>query len=278
MTFRITGGIRVLTAAMSRITTRSQSPSIGSTLTLARSHQPAGRAKIRKASNLSMSMNSSLDKSNHEEEQPAKRAEIMPSQVQEQTDVAMEESVTTPNRIKLLYHKLSEHALAPVRGSKFAAGLDLCSAHDYTIEANGKVCAMTDIQIALPDGCYGRVAPRSGLAWKHHIDVGAGVIDQDYRGNVGVVLFNHNSKSFSIKRGDRVAQLILERIYIPDIVESETKLPETERGAGGFGSTGGVSCSGDAAKSSVSDDVTEKTATDGAAKKSGTNGTPTKSS
>jgi len=70
------------------------------------------------------------------------------------------------------------------------------SAYDYTIPALGKVLAKTDIQIALPDGCYGRVAPRSGLAHKHFIDVGAGVIDQDYRGNVGVILFNFGSEKF----------------------------------------------------------------------------------
>jgi len=89
----------------------------------------------------------------------------------------------------------------------------------------------------VPEGTYGRVAPRSGLAWKHHIDVGAGVIDADYRGNVGVVLFNHSEKDFPVQVGDRVAQLILERIIVPDVVEVQ-ELPDTIRGAGGFGSTG----------------------------------------
>ena len=70
------------------------------------------------------------------------------------------------------------------------------SAYDYVIPSHGKVLAKTDIQIELPDGCYGRVAPRSGLAHKHFIDVGAGVIDQDYRGNVGVILFNFGSEDF----------------------------------------------------------------------------------
>lgn len=96
---------------------------------------------------------------------------------------------------------------------------------------------MTDIQVELPSGCYGRVAPRSGLAAKNHIDVGAGVIDEDYRGNVGVVLFNHAQADFDVKRGDRIAQLICERIFYPELVEVST-LNETERGAGGFGSTG----------------------------------------
>lgn len=95
----------------------------------------------------------------------------------------------------------------------------------------------TDIQIEVPEGTYGRVAPRSGLAWKNSIDVGAGVIDQDYRGNVGVILFNYSDIDFEIKKGDRIAQLICERIVHPVVVEAET-LTDTTRGAGGFGSTG----------------------------------------
>ena len=106
-----------------------------------------------------------------------------------------------------------------------------------TIPAKGKALVKTDIQIALPDGCYGRVAPRSGLAHKHFIDVGAGVIDQDYRGNVGVILFNFNDTDFEVAKGDRIAQLILERIFLPELEELPS-LDDTDRGAGGFGSTG----------------------------------------
>jgi dUTP pyrophosphatase len=86
----------------------------------------------------------------------------------------------------------------------------------------------------------GRVAPRSGLAAKHSIDVGAGVIDYDYRGPVKVILFNLSDADFAIARGDRIAQLVLERIHTPDVVVVE-KLAGTVRGAGGFGSTGGFS-------------------------------------
>ena len=89
----------------------------------------------------------------------------------------------------------------------------------------------------IPVTCYGRIAPRSGLAWKKHIDVGAGVIDADYRGNVGVVLFNHGEEDLQVKRGDRIAQLILEKISYADIVEVDD-LDATARGDGGFGSTG----------------------------------------
>jgi dUTP pyrophosphatase len=88
---------------------------------------------------------------------------------------------------------------------------------------------------AVPDG---RVAPRSGLAAKHSIDTGAGVIDADYRGEVKVILFNFSEVDFAIKEGDRIAQLVIERIYTPDVVVVE-KLEASVRGAGGFGSTGG---------------------------------------
>lgn len=111
------------------------------------------------------------------------------------------------------------------------------SAYDCVIPARGKMVVKTDIQIELPEGCYGRIAPRSGLAAKNFIDVGAGVVDEDYRGNLGVVLFNHSDVEFAIAKGDRIAQLICEKIFYPQLEEVKT-LSETERGAGGFGSTG----------------------------------------
>lgn len=138
---------------------------------------------------------------------------------------------------RLRFAKLSQNALAPSRGSSRAAGYDLYSAYDCEIPASGKAVVKTDIQIALPSGCYGRIAPRSGLAAKHFIDVGAGVIDEDYRGNVGVVLFNFGKEPFKVNKGDRIAQLICERIYYPDLEEMQV-LDDTERGSGGFGSTG----------------------------------------
>lgn len=76
------------------------------------------------------------------------------------------------------------------------------------------------------------------MAWKHSIDVGAGVIDADYRGPVGVILFNHSDTDFEVKVGDRVAQLIIEKIVTPNVVTEVEDLDETVRGEGGFGSTG----------------------------------------
>eukprot|EP00947_MAST-08B_sp_MAST-8B-sp1_P000760 g760.t1 len=139
--------------------------------------------------------------------------------------------------ITLRVRKITEHAVLPSRGSAQAAGYDLSAAYDTVIKGRGKGIIKTDLAIAVPDGHYGRIAPRSGLSWKKHTDVGAGVIDGDYRGNVGVVLFNHAEEDLEIKAGDRVAQLILEKCSMLEVEEVES-LEDTARGAGGFGSTG----------------------------------------
>ncbi|XP_064548591.1 uncharacterized protein dUTPase [Drosophila montana] len=143
----------------------------------------------------------------------------------------------TDNKCVLRFAKLTEHALDPQRGSERAAGLDLRSAYELKVPARGKAIVKTDLQVQLPEGSYGRVAPRSGLAVKNFIDVGAGVVDEDYRGNLGVVLFNHSDTDFEVKPGDRIAQFICERIFYPEL-EQVDKLDDTERGEAGFGSTG----------------------------------------
>ncbi|KAK6115359.1 hypothetical protein DH2020_035083 [Rehmannia glutinosa] len=133
--------------------------------------------------------------------------------------------------------KLSEKAILPSRGSPLSAGYDLSSATETKVPARGKALVPTDLSIAIPEGTYARVAPRSGLTWKHSIDVGAGVIDADYRGPVGVILFNHSDVDFEVKAGDRIAQLIIEQIVTPVVTEVDD-LDSTVRGSGGFGSTG----------------------------------------
>ena len=141
-----------------------------------------------------------------------------------------------PLRVKLL----SSNATMPVRSSPLAAGFDLASAQDLVIPANGgRDMVKTDVAVACPPGTYGRVAPRSGLAKKKGIDVGAGVVDADYRGNVGVILFNFGHEDFVIRKGDRIAQLILEVVCMAPALEVDD-LEETERGDAGFGSTGVV--------------------------------------
>lgn len=133
---------------------------------------------------------------------------------------------------------MKEGALLPVNGSTFAAGYDLHALEAASVPARGKAIVGTGIALAIPEGNYGRIAPRSGLAAKHSIDVGAGVIDSDYRGEIKVLLFNLSDTDFEIKPQDRIAQLIIEKYTRTEIVEVDGELDETVRGHGGFGSTG----------------------------------------
>ena len=137
----------------------------------------------------------------------------------------------------LKVQKLNNNAALPKRSTEGAAGYDLCASHNCTIPAGGKGLVKTGLSISFPVGLYARIAPRSGLALKRFIDVGAGVVDSDYRGDVGVVLFNHGDQEFQVKMGDRIAQLILEKIDTPPVEEVQG-LDQTVRGSGGFGSTG----------------------------------------
>ncbi len=140
--------------------------------------------------------------------------------------------------MKLLFKRLLDHNLpVPTRGSEYAAGLDLRAAHDSSIPPGERKLIKTGFAVMLPPGHYGRIAPRSGLAYKNGIDVLAGVIDIDYRGDVGVILLNTSDNIFTVEVGDKIAQLIVSACAYPvSVVVSE--LPETGRGPGGFGSTG----------------------------------------
>jgi dUTP pyrophosphatase len=137
----------------------------------------------------------------------------------------------------LLVKKLVEHATIPHRATSMAAGYDISAAEDAKVPSQGRMAVPTGISIGLPEGTYGRIAPRSGLAYKFGIDVLAGVIDQDYRGEVKVILYNSGVHPFNIQKGDRIAQLIIEKIETPDVAVV-MDIDETERGDGGFGSTG----------------------------------------
>ncbi|KAG7374730.1 deoxyuridine 5'-triphosphate nucleotidohydrolase [Nitzschia inconspicua] len=133
--------------------------------------------------------------------------------------------------------RLSDKAVLPVRGSEWAAGYDLSASRPTVIKAGGRGIVATDLSIACPAGTYGRIAPRSGLTVKNGIHVGAGVVDADYRGPVGVVLFNLGTEDLQIQPGDRIAQLILESIVMAPVEEVD-ELDDTVRGSDGFGSTG----------------------------------------
>jgi len=129
----------------------------------------------------------------------------------------------------------------PRYASEDAAGLDLLAAIDEPVElAPGmRKLIPTGISIALPRGYEAQVRPRSGLALKHGIGLlnSPGTIDADYRGEIAVILINHGEASFAIARGDRIAQLVVAPVTRLAWAESE-KLPDSARGAAGFGSTG----------------------------------------
>ncbi len=133
--------------------------------------------------------------------------------------------------------RLHEAAKLPTRGSLYAAGLDLYAIESLTIPAYARRGVRTGLAVSIPQGFYGRVAPRSGLAIRHGLDVLAGVIDSDYRGEIICALINHGDEPLEIEAGSRIAQLIIEAIMTPKPTWSED-LSETERGPGGFGSTG----------------------------------------
>ncbi|RLB43279.1 MAG: dUTP diphosphatase [Deltaproteobacteria bacterium] len=144
----------------------------------------------------------------------------------------------------LRVHRMRADAVVPRYKTSGAAGVDLaaCLATPLTIPPGGVARVPTGLQIALPTGHEGQVRPRSGLAARHAVTVlnAPGTIDEDYRGEVQVLLINHGSEAFTIESGDRIAQLIVTPVTQAEIevVEDEAALGDTERGDGGFGSTG----------------------------------------
>ena len=134
---------------------------------------------------------------------------------------------------QLFVVRLSASATLPTRASPFAAGLDLSSAEATVVPARGRALVRTGLIIGVPLDCYGRMAPRSGLAANHSIDVGAGVINADYRGEVMVPLINHGDRDFAVAPGDCVAQLLVERVCRVDVVV--VKAGEMQLGGGGLG-------------------------------------------
>lgn len=125
----------------------------------------------------------------------------------------------------------------PARASVGAAGMDLRASESRYIEPGKRCIVPTGLSVAIPQGNVGLIWPRSGLAVKHGIDVLAGVIDADYRGEIGVVLVSHGDEPFVVNPGDRIAQLLIQPV-VPAVLIQVDSLDETERGAGGFGSTG----------------------------------------
>ena len=132
--------------------------------------------------------------------------------------------------------RLTSDAYVPRKGSEHSAGYDLYSPIDETINSGERKLIKLNISISIPNHYYGRIAPRSGLALKG-IDIGGGVIDSDYTGNIAVIIINNSPETFKIEKGNRIAQLIFEKIANSNLIVVNS-LEETERSSGGFGSTG----------------------------------------
>ena len=133
--------------------------------------------------------------------------------------------------------KLIESTMIPARANKTDAGYDLFSVESYTLKPLERKLFKTGIAIEIPSGHYGRVAPRSGLAFKKGLDVMAGVIDSGFRGEVGVILINLSNEEVYLTHGDRIAQLIIETCHQPTMIWVED-LNDSSRAEKGFGSTG----------------------------------------
>lgn len=132
--------------------------------------------------------------------------------------------------------RLSERARVPQVMQAGDVAADLYSACDVTVPARGRAVVATDLAIELPEGFRARIHARSGLGAKRGIDVGAGLIDQSFRGNLSVLLFNHSDEAFEVRSGDRVAQLTVERYWLPLFEEAEALTPTSR--SEGWGSSG----------------------------------------
>jgi dUTP pyrophosphatase len=146
--------------------------------------------------------------------------------------------MSVPVSIKRLPH--GEGLPLPAHATAGAAGMDVVSAEEVTIAPGARHAVATGLAMAIPQGYEIQVRPRSGLALKHGITVPntPGTIDSDYRGELKVILINLGAEPFAIARGDRVAQLVLAPV-VQASWDEVAELDATERGAGGFGSTGG---------------------------------------
>jgi len=133
--------------------------------------------------------------------------------------------------------KLRPDAFLPVRGTEGSAGYDLISPDDHDISNDSTATIKLGIAVQIPEGYCGKIESRSSLSSKFSIEAGAGVIDSDYRGEIGVVLHNLSRSLFNIKRGDKIAQMLIIPVLYPKVSEVYS-LTDTKRGTGGYGSTG----------------------------------------
>ncbi len=141
--------------------------------------------------------------------------------------------------IKLIRLPHGEGLPLPTYATPGAAGMDVVAAEDFDLAPGQRHAVATGYKVAIPEGYEIQVRPRSGLAFKHGISVpnSPGTIDSDYRGELKILLINHGSEPFAIRRGERIAQLVPAAVTLAEFDEID-ELCETSRGAGGFGSTG----------------------------------------
>ncbi|MEO2195356.1 MAG: dUTP diphosphatase [bacterium] len=141
--------------------------------------------------------------------------------------------------MELRVKRLTPSATVPTRAHPGDAGLDLCADVDLDMAPGDTCLVSTGLSLELPPGTEAQVRPRSGLALKHSVTVlnTPGTIDEGYRGEVGVILINHGRTVFEVRRGMKVAQLVVQPTLGVEVTETQT-LSETHRGDGGFGSTG----------------------------------------
>lgn len=139
----------------------------------------------------------------------------------------------------LKFKRIHPDAVLPAYAHPSDAGMDIRSVADMMVPARGRALVPTGLVVLLPPLYEAQVRPRSGLALKHGITVlnTPGTIDSGYRGEIGVILFNSSDVDFQIKKGDRVAQVVIAPVIQP-VIEEAQEIDETDRGAGGFGSTG----------------------------------------
>ena len=140
----------------------------------------------------------------------------------------------------------SDKATPPERGTLKSAGFDLKSSEDSSIPPRSRKAIKINVKVVLPPNTYGRIASRSGLSFKNGIEVGAGVVDEDYQNDLMVILHNHSDEEFVVKEKDRIAQFIVEPVvypttFIQDVdgsIQTINRCIRNVRGLGGFGSTG----------------------------------------
>lgn len=138
----------------------------------------------------------------------------------------------------LKFKKLSENAKAPVRGTAGSSGLDVFTPIDVIVPARGDVLIPLDIAFDIPFGWDLSVYNKSGVSTKKHLCKGAELIDSDYTGNCHIHFFNHSDVDVEFKKGDKISQLVMREVWMGELEEVEEIVKDTERGAGGFGSTG----------------------------------------